>query len=250
MSHARGSFRGGFQPASLGKVSAWLRLAASTQASGEWSSFVDVLNSNPTTNNAARRPAVDASANGLPVATYATNDCASWPIAASNYSTTEYGVAFWMKPAAYGTISIFEVGNGTGGASVRAFELELVSVQRMKFNVFDAANAAKTWQTPASTFPAADTWVWVRTHLSSAGATDADKGKFYVNGAAVGSLTISGAGTGILRSAPTGNILLGNYNDGAALQAYGGQLGPNLFVLNAELTAGEELALMNFEKPT
>lgn len=239
-----------FSPLDLGgKVTAWLRNAASTQASSEWSSFVDVLNSNPTTNNVARRPAVSASANGLPTATYATNDCASWPITAQNYSTTEYGIAFWMNPDAYGTISVFEVGNGTAGASVRAFELELVSSQRMKFNVFDAASGAKTWQTAASAFPAAGTWVWVRIHYSSVGATDTDKGKFYVNGAQLGSLAISGAGTGILRSA-TGNILLGNYNNGAALQAYNGQLGPNLFILNADLTAAEETALMNFDKPT
>jgi hypothetical protein len=245
----RASFRGGFQPTSLGKVSAWLRNAASTQSGSEWVSFVDVLNSNPTTNNAARRPAVDASANGLPVATYATNDCASWPIAASNFSTTEYGVAFWMNPDAYGTISLFEVGSGTGGASTRAFELELVSAQRMKFNVFDVASGAKTWQTAVSALPAAGTWTWVRVHYSSVGATDTDKGKFYINGTQLGSLSVVGAGTGILRSA-TGNILLGNYNDGAALQAYAGKLGPNLFILNADLTAAEELALMNFEKPT
>jgi hypothetical protein len=239
-----------FSPRDLaGKVTAWLRLAASAQASGEWTDHVDVLNSNPASINSARRPAVGASANGLPVATYITNDCVSWPIAASNYSTTEYGVAFWMNVDAFGTISIFEIGTGTAGAAVRSFELELVSSQRMKFNVFDAASGAKTWQTAASAFPAAGTWTWVRTHYSSIGATDTDKGKFYVNGVQLGSLSITGASTGIMRS-NAGNILLGNYNNGAALQAYAGKLGPNLFILNSDLTAAEETALMNFERPT
>ncbi|HEY6506754.1 MAG TPA: hypothetical protein VIY56_01995, partial [Vicinamibacterales bacterium] len=124
---------GGFYPGQLTKITAWLRNASSTQGAGEWSSYVDVLHSNPTTNNAARRPAVSTSANGLPTSTYATNDCASWPIVAGqNYATaTPFGVAFWMNPAAFVVASIYTVGNGTGGASVRAFEFNTDTSQRM-----------------------------------------------------------------------------------------------------------------------
>ena len=71
-----------FNPTDSGKVAAWLRLQASAQSAGEWTNWVDVLNSNPVAYNAARRPAVGASANALPIATFngATPDVGAWPL--------------------------------------------------------------------------------------------------------------------------------------------------------------------------
>jgi hypothetical protein len=50
--------------------------------------------------------------------------------------------------------------------------------------------------------------------------------------------------------APTGNALLGNFNDGVAAGPYAGDLGPNLYSTGVDLTTAEDVALMNFERPT
>jgi hypothetical protein len=234
------------------KIKGQLRLQASSQSAGEWTNWVDVLNSNPGAINAARRPAVGASNNGLPLATFATNDCVAVPILSGvNYSTTRFGYAFWMAPVAYGSAqSIVSVGNGTGGASVRAFEFEIVSApaRSMKCNVFDASGGVKIGTGAANAFPVAGTQVWTRIFYDSTGATDADKLKLWANEVPV-ALTFTGAGTHLLRSA-TGNILLGNYNDGVASQPYAGSMGPNIWTYDVDFTAAEGLALMNVDRPT
>jgi len=251
LSLGRAKRRDAFSPEQSTKLKAWYRLQASNQSGGEWTDWVDVKNSNPGAINAARRPAVTAAANGLPTATFATNDCVAIPLIGANYSTTAFGFGFWMNPAAYSSAqSVVVVGNGTGGASVRAFEFEIVSSpgRSMKVNVFDSGGAVKTGTCAVNTFPVAGTPVWTRVFYNSLGAADADKLKIYADSAAA-AITFTGAGTHLLRSA-TGNLLVGNYNNGVASQPFGGVIGPDIYFWDADLTSDEDIAFKNYARPT
>jgi hypothetical protein len=251
MGHARGSFRGlGFNPGQLSKISAWLRLAASSQSAGEWTSITDVINSNPATSNAARRAAVGSSANALPIATFATNDCWSWPLNASNNGTTHWGIGFWMRPASVGTGSLVlaSICDGTAGASLKKVLLEQ-HFNALRFSAFSSGSNGRSLTISAAL--SASVWTWVRADWTSSRTGD-DKLRVYVGGAqASGSYADVLAGpipTDLL--APTGNALLGNFNDGVAAGPYAGDLGPNLYSTGVDLTTAEDVALMNFERPT
>jgi hypothetical protein len=237
----------------LGKVSAWLRLQSSAQAAGEFTDWVDVLNSNPGVINAARRPAVGAAANSLPVAVFATNDAVAWPLATGNSDRDNRGYAFWFNfTSSAGTQVLLATNQGTNGASVRQQTVFSTGGRNINFDNYISGADGRQGASAGNVLAAAGTWCWVRLHYKSSGATEADRALLYVDGA-LKTLTFSAIGAGgTLGTLPaaTGNTIIGNFNDGAASNPINASMGPNLFVLNADLTAAEELALMNFERPT
>ncbi len=70
--------------------------------------------------------------------------------------------------------------------------------------------------------------------------------------------TISGAATLGTLFAATGNIMIGNGQDGAASSPLNGLIGPNIYAFGSKmagattglLTTAARTALMNFEAPT
>jgi len=248
----RASFRGlGFNPVQQSKVSSWLRLAVSSQTGGEWVDWVDVLNNNPGVINAARRPAVGASANGLPIATFATNDCVSVPLIANNNQTSRTGIAMWVRVGNLtGTSTLVIYSVGTGGASARKLFFLLDSAERVRVDAYIAGSAGRSFLSTASLTQNA--WAWLRLKYDSLLGGDPNLSAFVNGASAAGAYTDVGAG-GTLGVLPTvtGNLLIGNTNDSGTPSSFlAGDIGPNIFFLSEDLTAAEELILMNFERPT
>lgn len=259
MSGARHSFKTGqhaipqptpFAPTDLAAVTAWLRLSDATIVSSDVSVLPDFINSNPAVQTvAARRPTLALSTgNGVRVMTFATNDCLSWPIGTGNNGLDQKGFAGWCRIGSSGGM-LWSVSNGTLGASAKQTQLQAVGGSIAVNNFISGSNGRQGSVASAYT---AGIWVWLRTMYDSSQSTEATKAKFYVN-RSLQTLSFTNLGSGgTLGTLPsvTGNMLLGNQNNGTASSPFSGDFGPNFYVLNADLTAAQELSLMNFERPT
>jgi hypothetical protein len=234
------------------KVTAQLDLSASAQSAGEWTNWVDTLNSNPVAYNAARRPAVGA-ANGVPIATFAaaSPDVGVWPLNATNNGTTHWGLGFWLRPAnvVNGVNQIIvAVWPGTNGASANRM-LAYQTNATLNCVVYTPTGSRRL--TIASAV-ALSTWVWVRVDWTSARSGD-DRLRIYINGAQASGTYAGNGGDNAFPATDlvtvTGNMLIGNGDNGAANGPFGGDLGPNLYSFASDLTAAEDLALMNLKRP-
>lgn len=237
-------------PAQQSKITAWLRLQDATAVSGDYSSIPDKLNSNPAVQTVAgRRPTQGLAASSVPIATFATNDCLSWPIGTGNNGRDQKGFASWFRIGSAGGGMLWSIYNGTLGASARQMQLIAAAAGSLGLNCFVSGNNGR--QGAVVSAYTVGSWVWLRTMYDSSQSTEATKAKIYVNGS-LQTLSFSNiASGGTLGTLPsvTGNMLIGNQNDGTASSALNGDLGPNFFVLNADLTAAEEAQLMQFEAP-
>lgn len=252
--YANGS---GFSPDQVTAVSAWLRLAASTAVAGEYATVVDVLNSNPTSQtDAARKPAAATAANGLPVMTYDATDMLVWPVAASNNSTTKWGIAFWFKPSASASTQHFFSGyDDAGGASAKRIQFFEQATSAIAASIYISGSNGRKGLTSNNVLTNG-TWAFVTLLYNSSGATEDDKLKIFVNCVNLGPLTFSNVGIGGTLGdmvSITGNYIIGARNDsGAPTQplANNSQIGPNIYVFDAIPSTAELTALMNFEIPT
>lgn len=240
-----------FSPEQNTKLKAWLRLAASSQSGGEWTNWVDVLNANPGVINAARRPAVGASANGIPLATFATNDCVSVPLIPANNQTTKTSIAMWVRVGnLVGTNTLVTYSVGTAGASARKLFMLLDSAERVRVDAYIAGTAGRIFTTTAGLTQNA--FAWVRLNYNSLLGGDANLTARINAAAAAGAYTDAGAG-GVLTTLPTvtGNLLIGNTNDSAvASSPLFGDIAGNIYFFDDDLTAIEEANYMNFDRPT
>lgn len=241
--------RGGFSPTQVSAISAWLRLQASAQSGGDWTSWVDVINSNPAAPiDPLRRPAVGASGS-LPTAVFngAVVDTIRWPNIAAINGTAKYGIWMRVKPTSVaGTQYVISNSLGTGGAGANKMTITLtaggVLVATLYFGGVDktlsSAGGAITTSAQSVGF----------TYDNTAGALDTDKFKMFVGSSYI-SGTYSGAGVPGLLPAPSGNTILGNYQDAAAgAVPFTGTLGPNVFHINGgHLTAQQLIDLDAFE---
>lgn len=243
--------RGSFYPTQLGaKLSAWLRLAASTPNAGEYDVVVDVLNSNPTSQtDADRKPAASTAANGLPVADWDGTDVLVWPVHASNNQVDNTGFALWMKltGVAAANVSIVEL---AGGTSATKLSMQVENA-KARATAYISGNNGRTLTSTGNVF-SAGVWAFYRlAYVSSIGGDLCLK--LYVNEVAVtGSYTNTGAG-GTLGVLPTvtGNVLLGGQsNSDTPFFSPIGSFGPNIYCIAGDLTAAEGAALMAFDRPT
>ncbi len=244
-----------FSPSSLSAVSAWLRVAQATSGVNGISSVPDVLNSNPAVQSVdARKPVIENSANGLPCMRLATNDVLVWPITAQSSATSQAGWGLWVKPdGVASTQRIFRISTGTNGANGQKLNPSLVT-NTITLTASPDGAATKTNTSPGSMTAA---WHFLTLEYDSTGATDAQKLTISLDGAVL-SPTISGAATLGTLFAATGNIMIGNGQDGAASSPLNGLIGPNIYAFGSKmagattglLTTAARTALMNFEAPT
>ncbi len=240
-----------FLPTDVSAVKGWLRLQASAQAAGEWTDWVDVMQTNPGAINSARRPAVGASANGLPIASFVTNDAVAVPLSAGiNNQTATLGWGLWARVGNLaGFNTLLSISTGTNGASVAKIQLFLSSTEAPTIDVYDGTGNGRRFA--ATTGITQNTWAWIRVRFNGALGGDAN-GTVFVNGVLAAG-TYSSLGLGAMPNAlpsPTGKLIIGNINDGAASAALTGDIGPNIFFLGGDITAAEETRLMAFEAPT
>jgi len=246
-----------FSPAQVPSVTTWLRLGVSSQSGGQWTSITDALNSNPATFNAARQTDVATTANSLPVQTFiATRPSAMvWPLIAANNQTAQWGIGFWFKPATVSnsvnqTLLIASPSVTNGTSSPGKFNLYQFNAT---LNIIVTTAAGGSRQLQISTLTA-NTWVWCRWSWDSARSGD-DRMRVYINGTNVsssGSYSDLGSGAAFPTNlnAPTGNIIGGHFGDNGTGNGLGADIGPNIYTFNADPTAAEETAIMNYEKPT
>jgi hypothetical protein len=253
-------FRSGvsFSPSDVSAVSAWLRVANATSDGDGISSVPDVLNTNPAVQSVNdRKPVIENSANGLPCMRFATNDVLAWPITAQSSAINQAGWGLWVKAdGVAATQRLLAVSIGTNGASGNKLILTVTSSGGMsQFGSGDGATN-RNYSTAGGTLTTA--WHFVTVEYDKDGATDADRLIATIDGV---SQTGTVAGTGNISAglfAATGNILIGNLNDGVASSPYNGLLGPNIYSFAAKmpgaefglLTSAARAALMAFEAPT
>lgn len=242
-----------FLPTDLGKVSAWLRLAQATVTGSGYSSVPDVLTTNPAVQSTdARRPVNGTSANGLPIATL-TDDFLSWPLAAGNNGATKWGCAFWMNSTADGSVRrIVCIRNSGGAGNASADKLE-VAYQTGRGILFDAyVSNGNAWRARSNQV-ATGLHFWT-VEYDGTQSGDANRAIITMDAAVIGGTTFelaAGVATEIpaTLTTPTGNIFLGASTTVPG-NPFTGIIGPNFWILNAQLSAAERAALMNFESPT
>lgn len=245
-----------FLPPDTGKVSSWLRLAVSSQDSGEWTpSIVDVLNANPVTQtDTDRRAAVGASANGFPTAVFDGSDVHVWPLSATiQNQTTKTGFFIWFKPASAASVQhLVAIGSGSGGASA----LKLV-IYANNAQVFAEAYISGGNGRFGRTGNVLSAGAWTAIYVGYDSLLGGDPNLFMRINGTLQSLTYGNLGAGgTLTTLPsvTGNALIGGStnDDDTPTQpiAVDGEVGPNLLAFNDTLTAAEELAIRSFEAPT
>ena len=245
-----------FDPRDTGKLAGWLRLQASTPSSGEWASVVDALNSNPAAQPGAnRKPAVGTSGNGLQTMVFDGSDMLLWPLNASiNNRTDKQGYWFWFKPAVVNTLQrLLNITIATGAAAT--FEkLSFYANNRTLVCEVYITNATGRVGTTASNVLTAGAWHAIYLQYDSSRGGDANLAMFVGGTSASLNFTNIGAGgtLGALQ-APTGNCIIGSFNNSdTPTQAIdnGGEIGPNIFPFNDNLTAGEIASFLAFEAPT
>lgn len=242
-----------FDPRDSGKVSAWLRFSQATVTGSGYSSVPDVLNSNPAVQGTdGRRPINGTAANGLPVATF-SDDLLEWPFAnGSNNQTPRWGIAMWVRATSDGTprrIWCAHTANGSASASRIEINHDTNGSRGIHADVY-RTNTDGMRAAGITNFTGA--WAFLTVEYDGGQATNATKCLITLGGSAL-SCTFTTLNTDVALPAalpqPTGNILIGARTTVPAFQ-FVGDIGPNIFILNAQLTAAERTALMGFEAPT
>jgi hypothetical protein len=247
---------GAFEPRDTGKVAGWLRLQASSQSGGEFTNWVDAVNSNPAVQaDTDRRAAVSASVNGLPTMVFDATDMYQWPLSAAiNNMTTKLGFWFWFKPSNVAAVQRLLNCTITTGAAATFEKFSLYANNRTLLCETYITNATGRVGTTASNVLTVDTYTAIYMQYDSSRGGDANLAIFTDGTSRTLNYTNIGAGgtLGALQ-APTGNIIIGSFNNSdtpAQPILDEGELGPNLFAFNDNLTAGEIADFLAFEAPT
>lgn len=239
----------------LAKCSAVLDLRASLQSGGEWTpSIVDSRNSNPVTQtDADRRAAVGAAANGLPTAVFDGTDVHVWPLIAAINSATVQSFLFFYKPATVsGVQRLLTIGLATGGASAEQFQL-YANNDTIRAELYATNSTGRVLTSGAATLTAG-AWHAICPQYDSAVGGDGCY-SLHVNAAAKSlSGTNIGAGATLgTRPTPTGNALIGGFNNQDAVTqpiANGGEIGTLWYASNQIWTQLEIAALGRWLVPT
>jgi hypothetical protein len=212
------------------------------------------MNTNPAVQSVnARKPVIETSF-GLPCLRFATNDVLRWPITAQSAATSYAGWGMWFKQDVSSTVMrLIRVSTGTNGAS--GFGLNMTSSAGAYVGAYSADGASGNFS-QLSVSGALDTsWVFITLEWSRDGTSTATRLTLTKNGE-----VLSGAATGIVNAAlfaATGNILIGNANDGVASGAVNGLIGPNIYAFGSKmagategvLTPAARLSLMLYGNP-
>lgn len=249
---------GGFDPRQISAVTGWLRLQSSTQSAGEWTNWFDVIAGNHASYNAARRAAVATSAEGLPLANFQTNDCASWPIAASNFNTSTFGIFLDVAPDATGTTQVLWcVANGTAAASHKVIVTYFLGTTwTVDCYINDADGRSFTFASAATAGTQRRYGIEYDSSVGGDGCLTVSLNGVITSATGVANIGAGGS-LGALQSV-TGKLLLGNFNDGAASSPLNGKEGPHAFALTSKmagatsglLTTAQRALLAGYERPT
>lgn len=246
---------GGFNPAQLSPVTAWLRTNAT---SGAVASIADVINVNPATQGTALNQPTGTTLNGLPATSFdGSEDYLSWPIITATNGAVTFGFASWIK---FGSVAatrrIFCCNSTNSGAT--AARLEFIRANDILLgDVYTNLFVSRRGQTAAGAAQAT-TAVFLSFEFDGGQALEADKFTIWINNVkqALTFSDSSGTPPGSTMPAtliqPTGSIALGGITTASSLNSIWGR---NQYTLGGAggiaggglLTSAQRLALMNFE---
>lgn len=244
---------GGPNPYNATGISGWLRLAVSQQSGGEWTpSIIDVINAgSPMVQTDADRRAAVGSSNGFPTMVFDGSDVHLWPISPAHNSTTKVGIWIWYKPVdVINTCYLYAAGDA-GPVSAQRISLRQ-STSRLGVRALITNDVGRDLLTPLLTL-IVGAWHAVYMQYDSSRGGDPNVAVF-VNGV---SQSLSGANIGVggtltTLQAATGNAGVGGGSDSDTPTlpiVNGGEVGPNIFAFNDNLTADDIAALMIYERP-
>lgn len=254
-----GARRRGFTVASIASVKRAYRLALSAPVAAEWETVVEAHGAaGLSQTNAARKPAQAFAANGQPVATFDGTDMWLMTLdaagAGGNNATAEWELHLWFKVADLAAGQrLFAVDTSTG-ADLSRLRVTVNTSGGVDVLVFITNANGRQFSTPNSVITAG-AWAHLRLSYRAAGATEADKVKSWIGGAAqvlTGSDVGAGGTIGALRSA-TGTGVFCAANDSSTPTSplrNGGQIGPTIVITDTVLTDAEALLVRTSEVPT
>ena len=166
---------GSFNPLQLSAITAWLRVANSTVTGAGISSLPDVLNVNPAVQGTdANRPALGTSANGLSLITGASGKVLTWPLAASNNATSQWGIAMHIRSPLSTAARAFWGVRGGNGADIDRIFVRVGTDESVNAQVFIDASNARQGATAASQI-GDNTWHHVTIEFDGTAVAEAAK---------------------------------------------------------------------------
>jgi hypothetical protein len=233
-------------------VVGWLRVANATVTGAGVSDLPDMLGGSAATQTTdAARPPLGASGNGLPILQFSGTQWMAHPLQnAVNNNADFLGVGLWLRtPLSAAGRAIYAIRSAAGGASAHRAFWQILSGEDVLVDVnLDNANARRL-RTAASQI-GDNTWQFCVLGIQCSLAGDART--IMSIGSTVYTATYSAVGVAAEMPAtlvtPTGDAFLGASSIVPATP-FTGDMGPNIYFFNRQLTAPELAALMAFEQP-
>lgn len=240
-----------FTPLQVSAVVGWLRVGQATVDGSEGvSSLPNVMGGSPMVQGTgSRRPIRAAAGNGLPIMQFVSNDFLIEPLQSGvNNNAAWFGMGMWLRSPIGTTIrTIYAIVNDANSATATRLRWQVLANESMAFDAFlDDSNARRLASNASQVAGGWEFWT-----VAHDGSLSGDARAVQHNGGASPGAAYSAIGTATEMPAtlvtPTGNALLGT---GAALaNPFIGDMGPNIYFFNRQLTAPELANLMAFEQP-
>jgi hypothetical protein len=247
---------GTFSPSQIAALSGWLRLTSSGQSAGEWTpSIVDIINpgSPMVQTDVDRRAAVGTSSNGYPTMVFDGTDVHLWPQSPAHSSTTKVGIWLWYKPATVSGLQVlYAVSNNIAGSTTARLSMYAQGTDVVVSAMITNANG-RQGNTSVAGALAAGAWHAMYLQYDSSRGGDANLALF-INGVskALTYFDIGAGGTLGALQAASGSATIGGASDSDTPTipiANGGEIGPNIFAFNDNLTASQIASLLAYEAP-
>lgn len=246
-----------FSPDGLSAVCGWLRVANATVTGSGVSSLPDMLNpaSPAIQTNDALRPPRGTAANGLPILQFTSHVLLHPLTSGCNNASVSFGIGLWLRsPMSAANRFPYRISVVGSAASARRLECMIGSGENVQTDFFIDADTTRRGNSAASLI-GNNTWQFVTWEFE--GAKLADARFILTNNNSGVSLTYSSAGADPTATempatlvTPTGNATLGAESTTPGSSTFTGDMGPNIYFFNRQLTSAERLALMGFEQPT
>lgn len=253
-----------FDPSQVPAVRAWYRLSASTPVAGEWETVVDALGGpSLIQTDSDRKLAVGTSGNGFPIGVYDGSDVWRMPLSASNFSTSKFGVAWWLSVSSTHVVQYaFVIFNNDAVSRVLTFRFNTDGT--LGLAIYIGTNTDGRVFNTATPVPDG-TFQFLRFQFDSTKTNECDtngvtadaKVRVFINETAQPLIASDFGAGGTLTTLRTpsgaGAAVFGGLNDADTPSSpivNGSKHGPNTYVLLDSPTAAQAVSLMNFCAPS
>jgi hypothetical protein len=227
-------------PSALSILTGWLQVANATYDVNGISSLPDSLNPGAPAVQAtqAKRPLLELSANSLPCMRFASASAKelAWPFAtAINGHTTNWGVAFWVKPDSVATSfqDLFTC-SPAAGANIHRNNLRLQGNQLFG-DVWDTAGTSGNGRLGYTAALMQAAWQFVTMEYTAGGAAEASKLWLSIDGV-TRALTFGNQGTG----AAMGTLSTPTASSWKLGRTFSGLIGPHVYTFSGQMSGASD----------